>query len=404
MLLVAQDFPWPVVTGSLIRLTNVISALSEVGDLDLFCFVHSNRSDPCDVPADAAVSRILTATYTERAFTVERRLRWVLSDQPLQIAATDYREPHEKFWQWVHASYDLVWFSKAHTYEALGRPQLGPTVVDLDDLEDQKIRAFLAAGRDDHPKRSRLHDRGAQLQALLNIRRWRRLQQSIARSADAVAICSDLDATRLAAANATVVPNGYQEPEKPVGREDVGAPPIVLFAGLMFYPPNAYGARWLVREVLPHLQRLVPDLRLRLVGTADPLVQQLHAPPAVTVVGRVPDIVTELERADLVAVPIRFGSGTRVKILEAFSHRLPVVSTTIGAEGLDLESDRHLLIADTPEDFAAACARLLGDRGLRLRLVDEASRRFHERHRWALSRQVVLDLAYRHALPAGTPR
>ena len=138
---------------------------------------------------------------------------------------------------------------------------------------------------------------------------------------------------------------------------------------------------------------------MRLVGTADPLVQALDAPPAVTVVGRVPEIVTELERADLVAVPIRFGSGTRVKILEAFSHRLPVVSTTMGAEGLGLEDGRHLLLADSPEDFASACARLLTDRDLRVRLVDEAARRFHEQHRWDRSRKVVLDLADQHALP-----
>ena len=80
-----------------------------------------------------------------------------------------------------------------------------------------------------------------------------------------------------------------------------------------------------------------------------------------TVVGQVPDIDTELARADVVLVPIRFGSGTRLKILEAFAHRIPVVSTSLGAEGLDAVDEHHLLIADTPNAIAAACARLLED-------------------------------------------
>jgi glycosyltransferase involved in cell wall biosynthesis len=116
----------------------------------------------------------------------------------------------------------------------------------------------------------------------------------------------------------------------------------------------------------------MPDVRIRLVGVTTPALAELADPPAVTFAGQVEDIGAELAHADLVVVPIRFGSGTRVKVIEAFAHRVPVVSTTLGAEGLGAVDGEHLLIADGAEDLARACARLLGDDSLRARLVDAA--------------------------------
>jgi glycosyltransferase involved in cell wall biosynthesis len=104
----------------------------------------------------------------------------------------------------------------------------------------------------------------------------------------------------------------------------------------------------------------------------------LHDPPHVIVVGRVPDITSELARADLVAVPLRYGSGTRVKIIEAFAHRIPVVSTSLGAEGLGTADGVHLLIGDDPGGMAEASARLLLDPELRKKITSEAHDLFVE--------------------------
>jgi len=125
--------------------------------------------------------------------------------------------------------------------------------------------------------------------------------------------------------------------------------------------------------------------------------------PAVTLVGQVPDMADELAVADLVVVPLRFGSGTRLKVLEAFAHRIPVVSTTLGAEGLGVEDGVHLLLADTSDGLAEACARLLDDEGLRQRLVERA----HDLFRLHFTDEVVgaqvAELARRVAgeLPSG---
>ena len=105
----------------------------------------------------------------------------------------------------------------------------------------------------------------------------------------------------------------------------------------------------------------------------------------------------ELARASVAVVPLRYGSGTRVKILESFAHRVPVVSTTLGAEGLDVEDGVHLLLADDPNELAAAVVHLLGDAGLRVRLTEAAEARYLELYDGRLAdhgvRRLVEDVA-----------
>jgi glycosyltransferase involved in cell wall biosynthesis len=100
----------------------------------------------------------------------------------------------------------------------------------------------------------------------------------------------------------------------------------------------------------------------------------------------------ELARADIAVVPLRIASGTRLKILESFAHRVPVVSTTLGADGLDVHDGVHLLLADTPDDFAAACRRLLSDTALRKRMVDAAEELFLRHYEWAGARVRIQQL------------
>ena len=91
-------------------------------------------------------------------------------------------------------------------------------------------------------------------------------------------------------------------------------------------------------------------------------------------------MVDELQAASVAVVPIRYGSGTRIKILESFAHRIPVVSTSIGAEGLDLEPGVHLLVADDPGEFSDAVVRVLQDKDLRIRVTDAAEQLYLERY------------------------
>ena len=185
--------------------------------------------------------------------------------------------------------------------------------------------------------------------------------------------------------------------EQPVGNPAADQAPVVLFQGNLGYPPNIDAAQWLASAIAPLIRAEVPSAEMRLVGRPGSNVTELHRPGVVTVVGEVPSMDNELARATVALVPLRYGSGTRVKILESFAHRIPVVSTTLGAEGLDVEDGVHLLLADDPAELAAATVRLMGDAGLRVRLTEAAEARYLERYDGRLAdqdiRRLVEDVA-----------
>jgi glycosyltransferase involved in cell wall biosynthesis len=218
-----------------------------------------------------------------------------------------------------------------------------------------------------------------------------------------VVVCSELDRTRLGAPRTAVIPNGYAQPPRPIGRIDVGDPPTVLLAGALTYPPNADAAIYFVEEILPKIHARIPRVRARIVGKHGGGLDHLRS-ELVSITGGVPDIGAELARADVSVVPLRFGGGTRIKILESFAHRIPVVTTPVGCEGLDSIDGQHLMVADDPESFADACARLLTDVSLRARLTDAAYELYARRYRWEDITQTVVELVHRvSARPAAAP-
>jgi glycosyltransferase involved in cell wall biosynthesis len=202
----------------------------------------------------------------------------------------------------------------------------------------------------------------------------------VAAQVQQVVIASEADAARSGLPNVTVIPNTYPRPGRPAGNPAAETSPVVLFQGHLGYPPNIDAAEWLVAAIAPLVRSSVPATEVRLVGLPGDNVQLLHNPGVVTVVGRVASMTEELGRATVAAVPIRYGSGTRVKILESFAHRVPVVSTTLGAEGLDVKDGVHLLVADDPASFAAATVRLLRDPALRVQLADAAEDLYLDRY------------------------
>ena len=204
---------------------------------------------------------------------------------------------------------------------------------------------------------------------------------------------SDLDAARSGLSNVSVIPNTFPRPRRPVGNPAADGPPILLFQGNLGYPPNIDAAQWLASAIAPLVRAAVPATEVRLVGRPATTVTQLDRPGVMTVVGAIPSMDDELARATVAVVPIRYGSGTRVKILESFAHRVPVVSTTLGAEGLDVSDGEHLLLADDPEEFAAATVRLLGDPQLRVRLTEAAQARYLDRYDGRAADQGVRRLA-----------
>jgi len=185
-----------------------------------------------------------------------------------------------------------------------------------------------------------------------------------------------------------VVPNGADiNAVTPVADPAQNAPEL-LFVGDLAYGPNKDAAHSFAAEVLPRVRKLVPDAVFRVVGK-DPS-PELAAMEGVEVTGFVEAVSPELERARIFVCPIRYGSGTRLKLFEAFAAALPVVSTSLGAEGIDYVDGEHLMIADSPGDQAGAILDLLGDDALARQLGRSGRGLAIERYDWVeLGRELV---------------
>jgi len=370
------------------RLANTLRGLARLGSVELFVMTGSHEWNVREAPPAGEVSRLEVVVKPPSRFVGLRRARWLIAGRvPSAFVGRDYERVRRQFQSWSSRHYDLVWISGAECYLPLRGLIHGPTIVDLDNLEDYKIaRRPVASGQLTrefrHAHRAAVRGVLARASARRDARLWRELQAEIAARTDAVVVCSELDRARLGARNGFVIPNGYAYQERPLGRVSVGHPPVVSFVGFLPYLPNVDAAQYLVRAIAPLIRARLPQVQLRLVGRADQRVLRLADPPRVVVTGAVEDLATELRIADLIAVPIRFGGGTRIKILEAFAHRIPVVATPQGVEGIDARDGREILIRESPESFADACVRLLTDERLRRAVADAAHALFAEKYRW----------------------
>jgi glycosyltransferase involved in cell wall biosynthesis len=191
--------------------------------------------------------------------------------------------------------------------------------------------------------------------------------------------------------DASVVENGVDcerlQPLTPAVSHDL------LFVGMMNYPPNADGAIYFVESILPQIRARIPDVRLTIVGHSPPArVRDLGKIPGVEVTGFVDNLQPYYASASVVVAPLRSGGGTRLKILEAMALSRPVVTTSMGCEGLVVESGKHVMIADKPEMFADAVTNLLTDPASQRRLAGNSRRLVEDRYDWKILGKQLVDI------------
>jgi glycosyltransferase involved in cell wall biosynthesis len=209
----------------------------------------------------------------------------------------------------------------------------------------------------------------------------RREEVAFTRRFDTVCVTSERDRGVLQAAapggRIVVVPNGVDlDAHQPCQtRREAGA---ILFTGLMSYYPNAHGVSFFLKEIFPPVLERVPHARVLVVGADPPGALRRLASDRVTVTGYVDDVRPYFARAEAYVVPLRIGGGTRVKALQAMAMGVPIVSTSLGCEGLDVEDGREVLLADTPAAFAGALIRTLQEPALRASLAAHAAERVRQ--------------------------
>ncbi len=172
----------------------------------------------------------------------------------------------------------------------------------------------------------------------------------------------------------SVTPTGVDLGQFGAGAGAAGdAKPLVVFVGSMDWEANSDGIEWFCREGWPRVVAARPDAVLRVVGRKPPERIRDLASAQIEITGTVPSVVEHLHAAAVVIVPLRIGGGTRLKIYEAMAARRPVVSTSIGAEGLDVTHGQDIVLADAPATMAEAIVRLLDAPAERTRIGDSAA-------------------------------
>lgn len=169
--------------------------------------------------------------------------------------------------------------------------------------------------------------------------------------------------------------------------------PCIAFLGSMNWPPNADAAFWFIEKILPLVRAIMPEVRFRVIGREPPeaLKRLAAASGGIEVTGKLEEVLTPLRECALLVVPLRAGSGVRLKILESMAAGVPVVSTTVGAEGLHMRNGQDLLLADDEMALSEAVLRLLKDNGLRKTLAENALKRVTQEFAWSKSAEKLRE-------------
>lgn len=374
VLFICPFVPWPLVNGGKIRTYHLLRAAARQ------CEVHLRviqEPEPIAGGSEALQSIVASARFFERS-RPGRLERWQLP----------------KLERWFHSRALL---EAVHADLADGDFKL----VHLDEL---LLARVVPDGRtipvvQHHHKLDTVLYESLSISASLAQRfdRWklRRLEAESARRYRHHLFCSQDDADTLrarhGALDCAVVPSGFDPASF---RPDPTASPRerarLVFLGSMDYGPNVEAVVRFVRESLPLVRAARPEVLFEIVGANPAPEVRALAGPGVQITGRVEEVRPYLARATALVVPLAIGGGTRLKIVEALALGTPVVSTTIGAQGLGLVHGTHLTLADGAEAFAQATLALLADPEAAARLGERGRAYVHEHYRWdVLGRELV---------------
>jgi glycosyltransferase involved in cell wall biosynthesis len=231
----------------------------------------------------------------------------------------------------------------------------------------------------------------------------RRLELTAWKKSDVIFQCSETDAeyTRTASPHSKVfvVPNGVDTQYfQKSSTSNTSTHPTILFTAGFGYHPNVEAVEWFLEKVFPKVLELVPNCRFLFAGSEADSLQQRLGPKfkafgdSIECVSDPVDIRPYFENAWVYIVPLQYGGGTRLKILEAMAMELPVVSTTVGAEGVPYVNNKHLLLADSPEDFRKAIVHLLDNQDRRQELSKAGYEFVTQNYDWHCIREQTLQI------------
>jgi glycosyltransferase involved in cell wall biosynthesis len=391
ILFLSRWYPFPPDNGSKARVFNLIRQLSQRHTVDLVSFTSETLSRERLEEMNRTCRSVATVPLRTFAPLSARSLLAFVSPRPRYFVDTYSREMEELSAR-AAAQHrpDLVLASEVDMAEYALRLAYRPRL--LEDVELASLReAYTSAG-----------SVAARLRHGLTWFKTKNYVRRLVASFDGCTVVSEIErsiveglapkATRL-----EVVPNGVNLSD---GSVDFGEPRenTLIYAGSLTYSANFDAVDFFLREIYPLVRRRRPGVKLLVTGAADAdLRRRLPQSEGVAFSGYLDDVRPAVSQSWLSVVPLRQGGGTRAKILESLMLGTPVVSTSKGAEGLELQPERDILIADSPAEFAASVVRLLEDPSLRECLRTNGRRALEGRYDWPSVGTILLDFVERLA-------
>jgi hypothetical protein len=317
----------------------------EVAELHLAMFDCSMAQRP-DFPCELTP---LPSPPRRNAGGMKRLIDDLVGDEPRMLRGYDSHAARQAVASLQPDRFDAVFSYRinfGHFAGVLNHPRLLLDIDDPEHMRSQKRIVATTGGAGDWRTR-------------LDLKKLRQFEHAAAARAKISFLCQENDA-RGWPVKPVVVPNCVELIENPQ-RSDVG--PVLVFIGNTAggeQSPNADALRFFLGEIWPRIHHAVAEARFVIVGATSVAIREIASSMAnVELMGFVSDLREIYAQASLSVAPIRFGTGTRIKILEAFAHACPVVSTPVGAEGIDAAAGREIELAEGPEKFADRCIHLL---------------------------------------------
>jgi len=393
LLFLTSQFPYPPHGGGALRSFGLIDGLHRAGyTVDLLSFADAGENASNDVmntPLGALCNRIVTVPAPVRSS--RQRLRdLLLTPQADMLRRFDSAAYRTALIQMLTSQpYDVVHIVSLEmtSYISVIRSHAPQAKIVYDALNAEASLQGLIA-QVDRRSPSRLP---ASVYSSIQARRLATVEAWVCQQADRVLAVSEADAVELRTlapnARVVVVPNGIFASEytaqspRPL---DLG-PAALLFTGTMNYRPNVDAMLWFVETVLDEIHQTVPEARLFVVGNRPHgRLERIRRRAHVEITGFVQNILPFLHSATVYVAPLRMGSGTRLKLLQAMAAGCAVVSTQIGAMGLNVSSGREMMLADDATSFAKATVALLRDPALRERLGKAAQTLVCNEYDWSV--------------------
>jgi glycosyltransferase involved in cell wall biosynthesis len=373
ILFLSPWFPTPAVNGSKLRIYNLLRALGGKHDVVLLSFVRQGETVDMEA-ARGLCSEVYTTPYNEfRPQSLKAQLGY-LSSQPRSLVDTFSPEMSRLTFQ-LAKGVDLVISSETITahYAAL----LRGVPLFLDDVE-------LAMGRDAWRNAA---GRIGKARRWLTWRKNSAYIQRLVYKFALVTVVSEVEKAVLQEAapgypHILVLPNGVDTEKNHPGIAQP-QPGRMVYSGALTYSANFDAMQFFLSEIFPLIRKEAPAANLKITGSLEGVaLERLQLGEGVELTGFVQDVRPMVAGAQVCVVPLRQGGGTRLKILEALALGTPVVSTSKGAEGLDVTAEENILIADEPIEFARQVVRLMRDDELRQRLCLNGRRLVEQKYSW----------------------